>query len=71
MKRFITILFLSLCFVSCDDAPAPPPPPPIVVKAADYSPIRDAVKFIGLCLLGAAVVKTIGTIISSNDENKH
>ena len=62
-------IYLPLTTLLCccsDKSPAPQ----IINEAPDYSPLAEALKFIGLCLLGISVVYA-AAILLNNLINKH
>jgi hypothetical protein len=65
--RHLILLPLSLAVVLCVSScgSSSPPPPPMVQEAADYGPVGEALKFLGLCFLGISIICAVATIIKN------
>ena len=62
--RYLTHLSIFLLFAvlhsSCSSKPSQPT---VIHEASDYSPIGEALKFLGLCFLGISVVYAAAAIL--------
>ncbi len=69
MKRLIILLsigFLALASVSCEETKKPPPP--VIVEAPDYEPIGEGMKVNAYAFVGIAVIIAIVLMGKNNND---